>query len=53
MVVTNTSQTRVKAKAKPLTNYIQTKITKLANQSKARRNKVELQKKVEVEARLA
>ncbi len=42
VVSTNASQTYTKAKAKMLTNPVQTKVTKLANQSKAQKNKARL-----------
>ena len=53
IVAANTSQAYPKAKLVISSNPIQSKVTKVPSQSKAQRNKAKLQKKVEVEAKLA
>jgi hypothetical protein len=55
VVATNASQTytKDKTKAKSSTNPVQTKVTKPTDWSEARRNRAELQRKVEAEAGLA
>ena len=54
IVAANTLQIQLKAKLVTSSNPVQqSKVTKVPSQSKAQRNKVELQKKIDVEAKLA
>ena len=53
VVTANASQVQQKAKPVTLSNPVQSKVTKVPSQSKTRRNKAELQKKADVEAKLA
>ncbi len=52
-VVVNAFQPRTKDKPKTSSNVVQSKVTKPSNWNKARKNKAELQKKAEAEAKLA
>ena len=53
VVAANASQTRPKAKPVTSSNPVQSKVTKVPSWSEARRNKAELQKKADAEAKLA
>src|SRR6266536_3427808 len=52
-VVVNAFQPRTKDKPKTSSNVVQSKVTKPSNWNEARKNKAELQKKAEAEAKLA